>query len=77
MMSALCAQGVVNQVTHLLNINARINLSKPIYTGLIVLLSIFASGSADAVRILFELNIGRILRDTLSSSDIVNGLCRI
>ncbi|GAB2254951.1 hypothetical protein Droror1_Dr00008729 [Drosera rotundifolia] len=74
MMSVLCAQGVVNQVTHLLNINGRINLSKPIYTGLIVLLTTFASGSADAVRILFELNIGRILRDTLSSSDLVNGL---
>ncbi|GAB2272343.1 E3 ubiquitin-protein ligase upl4 [Dionaea muscipula] len=74
MLNALCAQGVANQVTHLLNLNCRVNLSKSVHIGLIGLLAKFASGSADAVRILFELNIGSILRDMLSSYNLLHGL---
>lgn len=41
--------------------------------GLVGLVSKIASGSADVVSTLFELDIGRILKDVLSNSDVSQG----
>ncbi|XP_021751622.1 E3 ubiquitin-protein ligase UPL4-like isoform X2 [Chenopodium quinoa] len=69
MLSELYGHGLINQVIHLIDLNSRITLSQPTYTGLVGLVAKIASRSADAVRTLFELNIGRIVKDVLSNSD--------
>ncbi|KAK9733430.1 hypothetical protein RND81_04G067600 [Saponaria officinalis] len=74
MLTELYNHGLVDQVTHLINLNSRLTLSQPTYTGLIGVIAKIASGSADAVRTLFNLNIGSILKDALSNSDLSHGL---
>uniref|UniRef100_A0A803N3D8 HECT-type E3 ubiquitin transferase n=1 Tax=Chenopodium quinoa TaxID=63459 RepID=A0A803N3D8_CHEQI len=70
MLSELYGHGLINQVIHLIEFNSRITLSQPTYTGLVGLVAKIASRSADAVRTLFELKIGRIVKDVLSNSDV-------
>lgn len=69
MLSELCGYGLVHQAIHLIDLNSRVTLSQSTYTGLIGLVAKLASGSADAVGTLFELDIGSILKDALSNSD--------
>ncbi|XP_057535729.1 E3 ubiquitin-protein ligase UPL4 isoform X2 [Amaranthus tricolor] len=73
LLSELYGHGVVNHVTRLIDVNSRISLSQSTYTGLVGLVSKIASGSADVVSTLFELDIGRILKDVLSNSDVSQG----
>ncbi|GMH10099.1 hypothetical protein Nepgr_011940 [Nepenthes gracilis] len=73
-LNELCTLGLVHQATHLIDLNNRTTVSQRIHTGLIGLLAKLAYGSADAVRMLFELNIGRILRAILSSYDPLHGM---
>ncbi|KMS95508.1 hypothetical protein BVRB_007490 [Beta vulgaris subsp. vulgaris] len=72
-LSELYGHGLINRATHLIDINSRITLSQSTYTGLVGLVAKIASGSADAVRSLFELSIGRIMKDILSNSDVSHG----
>ncbi|KAK9289472.1 hypothetical protein L1049_007627 [Liquidambar formosana] len=74
MLDELCKHGLIDQATHLINLNSRTTLSQSIYTGLIGLLVKLASGSFVAVRTLFELNISSILKDILSSYDLSHGM---
>ncbi|ERN04907.1 E3 ubiquitin-protein ligase UPL4 isoform X1 [Amborella trichopoda] len=66
----LCKLGVIAQALHLISSNSRIIVSKTTYSGLIGLLSILASGSSLAVKVLFDLNISHTLRDILACSDL-------
>ncbi|KAL2933844.1 E3 ubiquitin-protein ligase UPL4 [Bienertia sinuspersici] len=72
-LSELHDHGVINQVIHLLELNSRTALSQSIYTGLVGVVAKIASGSPDAVKTLFELNIGSIIKDGLSNSDLPHG----
>ncbi|XP_074312089.1 E3 ubiquitin-protein ligase UPL4 isoform X2 [Silene latifolia] len=74
MLGELYNHGLIDQATHLINLNSRITLSQPTYTGLVMATAQIASGSTDAVRSLFELNIGSILKDALSNSDLSHGI---
>lgn len=74
MLSKLHAHGLIDKVTHLLELNSRITLSQSTYTGLVGLVAKIASGTPDAVRTLLELNIGSILKDGLSISDLSHGM---
>ncbi|GAB4856730.1 E3 ubiquitin-protein ligase upl4 [Ancistrocladus abbreviatus] len=74
MLNQLCTQGLVHQATHLIDLNCTTTLSQRIHIGLIELLAKLASGSADAVITLFELNIGSISGDILSSYDFSHGI---
>lgn len=74
MLDELCKYGLVQQATHLINLNSRTSLCQPIYLGLIELLVKLASGSVVAVRMLFEINISTILKDILSSYDLPHSM---
>ncbi|RVW39675.1 E3 ubiquitin-protein ligase UPL4 [Vitis vinifera] len=74
MLNELCKHGLIQQATHLIDLNSRTTLSQPIYTGLIGSLVKLASGSVVAVRTLFELNISSILKDILSTYDLSHGI---
>ncbi|KAH9605620.1 hypothetical protein KSS87_002672 [Heliosperma pusillum] len=74
MLAELYNHGFIDQATHLINLNSRITLSQPTYTGLVMATAQIASGSTDAVRSLFELDIGSILKDALSNSDLSHGV---
>ncbi|KAL3536312.1 hypothetical protein ACH5RR_004773 [Cinchona calisaya] len=80
MLDELCKHGLVQQATHLINLNSQTSVSQPIYLGLVGLLVKLASGSIVAIRTLFEINISSILQDILSSYDLshnamVDGQC--
>ncbi|KAL1200108.1 E3 ubiquitin-protein ligase UPL4 [Cardamine amara subsp. amara] len=70
MLDQLCTHGLINQSTHLLNLNSRTTLSQPVYNGVIGLLRKLSSGSALAFRTLYELNIGYRLKEIMSTYDI-------
>ncbi|XP_061351347.1 E3 ubiquitin-protein ligase UPL4 isoform X2 [Gastrolobium bilobum] len=74
MLDELCKHGLIQQVTHLLSLNGRTTLSQLIYNGLIGLLVKLSSGSIEAFKILYELNISSILRDILSTFDLSHGV---
>ncbi|XP_059667702.1 E3 ubiquitin-protein ligase UPL4 isoform X2 [Cornus florida] len=74
MLDELCKHGLIHQVMHLINSNNHTTLCQTIYTGLIGLLVILASGSIVAVRTLFEQNISSILKDILSTYYIAHGM---
>ncbi|OMO73502.1 E3 ubiquitin-protein ligase [Corchorus olitorius] len=74
MLEELCKHELINQVTHLINLNSRITISQPIYNGLIGLLVKLASGSFVAFRSLYELNISSTLKDVLSTYDLSHGM---
>ncbi|GAY52351.1 hypothetical protein CUMW_141130 [Citrus unshiu] len=74
MLDELCSHGLINQTTHLLNLNSRTTLSQPIYYGLIGLLVKISSGSIVAFKMLYELNIGSVLKDILSTYDLSHGM---
>ncbi|KAL9235847.1 hypothetical protein vseg_010580 [Gypsophila vaccaria] len=74
LLSELYNHGLIDQITHLINLNSRITLSQPTYTGLFGVIAKIASGSADAVKTLLNLNIGSILKDALSNSDLSHGI---
>ncbi|KAL9426451.1 hypothetical protein AB3S75_033269 [Citrus x aurantiifolia] len=74
MLDELCSHGLINQTTHLLNLNSRTTLSQPIYYGLIGLLVKISSGSIVAFKTLYELNIGSVLKDILSTYDLSHGI---
>ncbi|KAL7265164.1 hypothetical protein ACSBR1_003011 [Camellia fascicularis] len=74
MLDELCNHGLIQQATHLIDLNCRTTLCQPVYTGLIGLLVKLASGSMVAFRTLFELNISSILKDVLSTYNISHGM---
>ncbi|GMP50526.1 hypothetical protein CsSME_00017111 [Camellia sinensis var. sinensis] len=74
MLDELCNHGLIQQATHLIDLNCRTTLCQPVYTGLIGLLVKLASGSIVAFRTLFELNISSILKDVLSTYNLSHGM---
>ncbi|XVF07968.1 hypothetical protein REPUB_Repub06bG0184900 [Reevesia pubescens] len=74
MMEELCKHELINQVTHLINLNSRTTISQPICNGLIGLLVKLSSGSFLAFRSLYELNISSTLKDVLSTYDLSHGM---
>ncbi|XWS59721.1 hypothetical protein CRYUN_Cryun08bG0146300 [Craigia yunnanensis] len=74
MLEELCKHELINQVTHLMNLNSRNTISQPIYNGLIGLLVKLSSGSFVAFRSLHELNISSTLKDVLSTYDLSHGM---
>ncbi|CAH9078224.1 unnamed protein product [Cuscuta epithymum] len=74
MLEELCKHGLVQQATHLIDLNSRTTLCRPIYIGLIGLLVRLASGSIVAVKTLFDLNISSILCNILSIYDLSHGV---
>ncbi|XP_044482153.1 E3 ubiquitin-protein ligase UPL4 isoform X2 [Mangifera indica] len=74
MLDKLCKHGLIHQATHLINSNSRTTLSQPVYNGLIGLLVKVSSGSLVAFRTLYELNISSILKDLLSTYDLLHGM---
>ncbi|ANM70342.1 ubiquitin-protein ligase 4 [Arabidopsis thaliana] len=70
MLDQLCRHGLINESTHLLNLNSRTTLSQPVYNGVIGMLRKLSSGSALAFRTLYELNIGYSLKEIMSTYDI-------
>uniref|UniRef100_A0A0C9RYJ0 HECT-type E3 ubiquitin transferase n=1 Tax=Wollemia nobilis TaxID=56998 RepID=A0A0C9RYJ0_9CONI len=74
----LCNHGLVAQAARLISVSnsggSKASLSTPTYTGLIRLLSTFASGSALAAKTLLDLNISSILRDVLAGSSLGSGM---
>ncbi|XP_009622742.1 E3 ubiquitin-protein ligase UPL4 isoform X2 [Nicotiana tomentosiformis] len=73
MLDELCKHGLVQQATHLIQLNGRTTVCQSVYVGLIGLLVKLAAGSIVAVRTLFELNISRISKDILSTCDFSHG----
>eukprot|EP01018_Ginkgo_biloba_P024669 Gb_07121 [translate_table: standard] len=71
----LCNHGLVERAAQLISVSnstsSLTSLSTPTYTGLIRLLSTFASGSALSAKTLLDLNISSILRDVLAGSSFV------
>ncbi|PHU06662.1 E3 ubiquitin-protein ligase UPL4 [Capsicum chinense] len=74
MLDQLCEHRLVEQVTHLIELNGRTTVSQSVYVGLIGLLVKLAAGSIVAVNTLFELNISHILKDVLSTHDFSHGV---
>lgn len=74
MLDELCRHGLIQQTTHLINLNGRTTVSQLIYNGLIGLLAKLSSGSVLAFRILYDLNISNILKDILSANDLSHGM---
>ncbi|WMV44799.1 hypothetical protein MTR67_038184 [Solanum verrucosum] len=74
MLDQLCNHMLVQQVTHLIELNGRTTVSQSVYVGLIGLLVKLAAGSIVAVKTLFELNISHILKDILSTHDFSHGV---
>ncbi|KAD3337492.1 hypothetical protein E3N88_33012 [Mikania micrantha] len=74
MLDELSKHGLIQQVTHLIDLNSKITLSHSVDTGLIGILVKLASGSMTAVRTLFDLNISSILRDILSTYDLSHNI---
>lgn len=74
MLSQLYGYGLIHQAIHLIDLHSRVTLNQSTYTGLIGLVAKLASGSADAVGTLFELDIGSILKDVLSNTDLSHGM---
>ncbi|XWS66938.1 hypothetical protein CRYUN_Cryun05aG0243300 [Craigia yunnanensis] len=74
MLEELCKHELINQVTHIMNLNSRTTVSQPIYNGLIGLLVKLSSGSFVAFRTLYELNISSTLKDVLSTYDLSHGM---
>ncbi|KAL7220380.1 hypothetical protein ACSBR2_013294 [Camellia fascicularis] len=74
MLDELCNHGLIQQATHLIDLNCRTTLCQPVYTGLIGLLVKLASCSMVAFRTLFELNISSILKDVLSTYNLSHGM---
>ncbi|KAJ8532872.1 hypothetical protein K7X08_015761 [Anisodus acutangulus] len=74
MLDQICKHGVVQQVTHVIELNGRTTVSQSVYVGLIGLLVKLAAGSIVAVRTLFELNISHILKEILSTYDFSHGV---
>uniref|UniRef100_A0A6N2LAS4 HECT-type E3 ubiquitin transferase n=1 Tax=Salix viminalis TaxID=40686 RepID=A0A6N2LAS4_SALVM len=74
MLDELCKHGLIDQATHLVQLNSRTTLSKPVYNGLIGLLVKLSSGSVVAFKTLYELNISSILKDMLTSYDLLHGM---
>ncbi|GLT47885.1 hypothetical protein SLA2020_215420 [Shorea laevis] len=74
MLDELCENGLINEVTNLINSNGRTTLSQPIYNGLIGLLGKLSSGSCVAFKRLYELNISGMLKDILSTYDLLHGI---
>ncbi|CAH8269838.1 unnamed protein product [Arabidopsis lyrata] len=74
MLDQLCRHGLINQSTHLLNLNSRTTLSQPVYNGVIGLLRKLSSGSTLAFRTLYELNIGYRLKEIMSMYDISHSM---
>lgn len=74
MLDELCEHGLINQATHLVQLNSRTTLSQPVYNGLIGLLVKLCSGSVVAFKTLYELNISSILKDILTTYDLSHGM---
>ncbi|XP_024443585.1 E3 ubiquitin-protein ligase UPL4 isoform X2 [Populus trichocarpa] len=74
MLDELCKHGLINQATHLVQLNSRTTLSQPVYNGLIGLLVKLSSGSIVAFRTLYELNISSILKDLFATYDLSHGI---
>nr|GMD67633.1 E3 ubiquitin-protein ligase UPL4 isoform X1 [Ipomoea batatas] len=74
MLEELCKHGLVQQATHLIDLNSRTTLCQPVYIGLIGLLVKLASGSIVAVKTLFDLNISSIVCNILSIHDLSHGM---
>lgn len=74
MLDQLCKHTLIQQATHLIELNGRTTVSQSVYVGLIGLLVKLAAGSIVAVKTLFELNISHILKDILSTLDFSHGV---
>ncbi|GLT72296.1 hypothetical protein SLA2020_442450 [Shorea laevis] len=74
LLDELCKHELIHQVIHLIDLNSRITISRPIYKGLIGILTKLSSGSIVAFRTLYELNISSILKDILSTYDLSHGM---
>jgi E3 ubiquitin-protein ligase TRIP12 len=70
----LCKNGLIGQIVHLIDLNSRTTVSRPIYNGLIGILVKLSSGSIVAFKTLYELNISSILKDILSTYDLSHGM---
>ncbi|KAM7255077.1 hypothetical protein ACFE04_020318 [Oxalis oulophora] len=70
----ICKHGIINGFIHLLNSNSRITLSEPTYSGLIGLLVKLSSGSVEAFKTLYELDISSLLKDILSNYDLSHAM---
>ncbi|CAN0926806.1 E3 ubiquitin-protein ligase UPL4 [Linum grandiflorum] len=75
MLDDLCKHGLINQATHLVQVNSRTTLSQPIYISMIGLLAKLSSGSLNAFKALYDLNISSILKEILSNYDLSHGIC--
>ncbi|VFQ94842.1 unnamed protein product [Cuscuta campestris] len=73
MLEELCNHGLVQQATHLIDLNSRTTLCRPVYIKLIGLLVRLASGSVLAVKTLFDLNISSIICNIMSTYDLSHG----
>ncbi|KAK7337028.1 hypothetical protein VNO77_17586 [Canavalia gladiata] len=74
MLDELCKHGLIEQVTHLLSLNGQRTLQQLVKNGLITSLVKLASGSVIAFRTLHDLNISTILKDMLSTSELLHGM---
>ncbi|XP_050242873.1 E3 ubiquitin-protein ligase UPL4 isoform X2 [Quercus robur] len=74
MLDELCKNALIGQIVHLLDLNSRTTVSRPIYNGLIGILVKLSSGSIVAFKALYELNISTILKDILSTYDLSHGM---
>ncbi|KAG7964552.1 hypothetical protein I3843_09G176100 [Carya illinoinensis] len=74
LLDELCQHRLIDQVIHLIDLNCRTTISRPIYNGLIGLLVKLSSGSIVAIRTLYELKISSILKDILSTYDLSHGM---
>ncbi|KAB1223893.1 E3 ubiquitin-protein ligase UPL4 [Morella rubra] len=74
LLDELCKHGLIHQVIHLIDLNSRTTISRPIYNGLIGILVKLSSGSIVAVRTLYELNVSSILKEILSTYDLSYGM---
>ncbi|KAL8152697.1 hypothetical protein V2J09_010457 [Rumex salicifolius] len=74
MLNELCKHGLVKHTMHLIGSNTRTTLSQTTYSSLIGLLAKLAAGSTDAVTMIFELEIGSIIKDILSNYELSHGM---
>nr|CAD1817569.1 unnamed protein product [Ananas comosus var. bracteatus] len=73
LLDELCQHGIVQKCVHLITVDGRTILSQTTCSSLIGLLTKLASSSLVAVKTLFELNIGSILKGILMASDLSHG----
>ncbi|CAA0836468.1 E3 ubiquitin-protein ligase UPL4 [Striga hermonthica] len=74
MLDEICKHGLVQHTLHLIGLNSRTTLSQPTYIGLIGLLVKLASSSAVAFRTLYELDVSKTCKETLSAYALSHGM---